>query len=77
MLYKPDINYYFFEFAPFKSFLNENEQFSNLGNFVVVDNKCHIVKMTGIREVKVYFFLVGGCARHLQNPATKCDLPIG
>jgi hypothetical protein len=24
-----------------------------------------------------YFFLVGGCARHLQNPATKCDLPIG
>jgi hypothetical protein len=26
---------------------------------------------------KVYFFLVGGCARHLRNPATKCDLPIG
>jgi hypothetical protein len=25
----------------------------------------------------VYFFLVGGCARHLQNPATKCDVPIG
>jgi hypothetical protein len=24
-----------------------------------------------------YFFLVGGCVRHLQNPATKCDLPIG
>jgi hypothetical protein len=26
---------------------------------------------------KVYFFLVGGCARHLGNPATKCDPPIG
>jgi hypothetical protein len=25
----------------------------------------------------VYFFLVGGCARHLQNPATKYDLAIG
>jgi hypothetical protein len=25
----------------------------------------------------VYFFLVGGCARHLQNPVTTCDLPIG
>jgi hypothetical protein len=25
----------------------------------------------------VYFFLVGGCVRHLQNPATKCHLPIG
>jgi hypothetical protein len=27
MPYKPDIIHYFFEFAPFKSFLNENEQF--------------------------------------------------
>jgi hypothetical protein len=27
--------------------------------------------------VKVYFFQVDGCARHLRNPATKCDLPIG
>jgi hypothetical protein len=26
---------------------------------------------------KVIFFLVGGCACHLQNPAMKCDLPIG
>jgi hypothetical protein len=25
----------------------------------------------------VYFFLVGSWARHLQNPATKCDLPNG
>jgi hypothetical protein len=25
----------------------------------------------------VYFFLVGGCARHLQNSATKYNLPIG
>jgi hypothetical protein len=25
----------------------------------------------------VYFFLVSGCTRHLHNPATKCDLPIG
>jgi hypothetical protein len=24
----------------------------------------------------VYFFLVGGCARHLQNPATKCNLVV-
>jgi hypothetical protein len=29
-----------------------------------------------MRQTIVYFFLVGGCARHLQNPATKCDLPI-
>jgi hypothetical protein len=27
--------------------------------------------------VKVYFFQVDGCARHLRNPATKCELPIG
>jgi hypothetical protein len=31
MSYKPDIIHYFYEFAPCKSFLNENEQFSNLG----------------------------------------------
>jgi hypothetical protein len=33
---------------------------------------------TGTRYLTiVYFFLVGGCARHLQNPATKYNLPIG
>jgi hypothetical protein len=25
----------------------------------------------------IYFFLVGCCACHLRNPATKCDLSIG
>jgi hypothetical protein len=33
----------FFYFASFKPFLCENERFSNLGNFVLVGNKCHIV----------------------------------
>jgi hypothetical protein len=32
---------------------------------------------SGNLSTMVYFFLVGGCAPHLQNPATKCDLPIG
>jgi hypothetical protein len=35
--------------------------------------------MNGLHESAciVYFFLVGGGARRLRNPATKCDLPIG
>jgi hypothetical protein len=33
----------FFYFASFKPFLCENERFLNLGNFVLVGNKCHIV----------------------------------
>jgi hypothetical protein len=37
---------------------------------IVAKQKCTSISI-------VYFFLVGGCARHLQNPAAKCDLPIG
>jgi hypothetical protein len=36
---------------------------------------CRQPRNTG--QTIVYFFLVGGSGRHLQNPATKCDLPIG
>jgi hypothetical protein len=40
--------------------------------------RCHILLFLNdvLNVTNVYFFLVGGCARHLQNPATKCDLPI-
>jgi hypothetical protein len=32
---------------------------------------------SGNLSTKVYFSLVGDCARNLRNPGMKCDLPIG
>jgi tetratricopeptide (TPR) repeat protein len=31
-------------------------------------------QLVAVNATIVYFLLIGGCARHLQNPATKCDL---
>jgi hypothetical protein len=42
----------------------------------VFDRLYHFKLLNNLNIYSI-FFLVDGCARDLQNPARKCDLPIG